>query len=151
EQALRLDPKMEDAHYNLGTAWQSKGRLDRAIAAYSRALEVNGRSPDTHYNLGNALDSQGDLDGAIAAYRKALEFAPHLAQAHCALGDALLKQGRFAEGLASVEVGHRLGSLSPDWSYPSGQWLKKVQRLVALDAKLPGILDGSAKPATVRE
>jgi eukaryotic-like serine/threonine-protein kinase len=151
EEAIRLDPKMGNAHYNLGNAWQRKGRLDRAIAAYSRAVEVNGDSAEVHYSLGNALLASGDLVGAAAAYGKAIKLDPKFAQVHCYWGLRLREQGRFAEALAALEQGHRLGSRSPTWGEPSAQWLKETQQLVALDAKLPGILDGSEKPATVGE
>src|SRR5262249_34953905 len=137
--------------YNLGNAWQRKGRLDRAIAAYSRAVEVNGDSAEVHYSLGNALLASGDLVGAAAAYGKAIKLDPKFAQVHCYWGLRLREQGRFAEALAALEQGHRLGSRSPTWGEPSVQWLKETQQLVALDAKLPGILDGSEKPATVGE
>jgi serine/threonine-protein kinase len=151
ETAIRLDPTHDMAHGNLGGAWQRKGRFDRAVAASLRAIELNPRFAGHYYNLGHALQSVSDANGAIAAYNKAIELDPNDAETHCNLRQVLQDQGRFAEALAEIEQGHRLGSAQPDWGYPSAQWLKETQRLVALDAKLLGILDGSAKPANVAE
>src|SRR5262249_20915146 len=67
------------------------------------------------------------------------------------LGSTLQEQGLFAEALAALEQGHHLGSRRPDWGYPSAEWVKHTQRQVALDAKLPGIRDGTETPATAKE
>src|SRR5262249_6227440 len=151
EAAIRLAPTMDLAHCNLGIAWYKKGRLDRAIAAYSRAIELNASSPVNRYQLGLALQSQQDGGGASAAYREAIRLDPDYAEAHCNLGSTLQEQGLFAEALAARERGHQLGSRRPDWRYPSAEWVKDTQRQVALDAKLPGIRDGTETPATAKE
>ena len=61
------------------------------------------------------------------------------------MGRILQEQGLFAEALAELEEDHRLGSARPDWL------LKKARLLVEWDAKLPGVLDGSEKPAAARD
>ena len=106
---------------------------------------MNPRSATNRYDLGAVLQAVSDTAGAVAAYREAIRLDPNLAEAHCNLRQLLQQQGRFAEALAEIQAGHRLGSAQPDWHYPSGQWLKQTQRLVDLDAKLPAILDGSEK------
>jgi tetratricopeptide (TPR) repeat protein len=151
EQAVRLAPTSHKAHSSLGNAWRLKGRLDRAIAAYSIAVELSPGSAVDHYNLGCALQAAEDWSGATAAYREAVRLAPNVAEAHCNLRQVLEEQGQFAEALAAIEQGHRLGSGNPNWRYPSAKWLKESQRVMELNAKLPGILDGSEKPATVGE
>src|SRR6185437_12716585 len=37
------------------------------------------------------------------------------------------------------------------WRYPSAQWVRDVERLAALNAKLPSILSGEAGPADATE
>src|SRR5262249_7137003 len=44
--------------------------------------------------------------------------------------------------------GHELGSQNPPSPYPSAQWVRDCERLLALDRQLPGLLDGQAKPAS---
>jgi tetratricopeptide (TPR) repeat protein len=39
--ALNLEPANPDIHYNIGTAFQAKKDLNRALKAYSKAIELN--------------------------------------------------------------------------------------------------------------
>jgi serine/threonine protein kinase/Flp pilus assembly protein TadD len=150
-QAVHLDKDHRNAHNALGNALLAKYQLDEAIACYKRAIEIAPRYAPTHYHLGNALSRQGKLAEAEAAYRKALALQPDFAQAHCNLGDVLLRQGRFSEALAERKRGHQLGSHRLDWRYPSAEWVRQAEQLVALDAKLPAILAGQAQPADAGE
>jgi superkiller protein 3 len=67
------------------------GRLDEAIAAYRRSIELRPDHCNGYIGLGLALDAQGKLDEAIAANRKAIELEPDNAVAHCNLGGSLWK------------------------------------------------------------
>src|SRR5262249_39405272 len=111
-------------------------------------------SPDyaeAHCGLGSVLAQQGKLDEAVAAYRKALALKPDYADAHCNLGHALQQQGEFRQALEELRRGHELGSKRPGWRYPSAQWVRHCERLVELDEKLRGFLDGKATPASAAE
>src|SRR5262249_48085720 len=44
-----------------------------------------------------------------------------------------------------------LGSVMPNWNYPSPQWVTKAERFVALDSKLPKVVSGEAQPADAAE
>ncbi len=79
--ALELKPDAE-AHNNLGNALTDQGKLDEAVAAYRKALELKPDYAEAHNNLGLALMNQGKLDEAVTAYRKALELEPDHANAH---------------------------------------------------------------------
>jgi tetratricopeptide (TPR) repeat protein len=149
--AVDCDPKLAAAHNNLGFALATKGDTEGAVAAYRRALDCDPKYAMAHFNLGNALRDQGDVEGAIAAYRRALDCNPKYAEAHCNLGHVLRSQGEFPGSLAALRCGHELGSQRRDWSYPSAEWVQEAERLVALEAKLPTILEGKAKPANVGE
>jgi serine/threonine-protein kinase len=104
-----------------------------------------------HNNLGNALDDLGRLAEAIAAYREALRLHPDHAGSHCNLGLVLVRQGRFAEALAALKRGHELGSRDPRWTFPSAQLVRRTERLIALDARLPAAMKGEAKPRDADE
>jgi hypothetical protein len=79
-------------------------------------------------------------------YREAIRISENYAEPHCNLGQLLRREGQFREALAELRRGHELGSRRPDWRYPSLQWVRQCERLVELDGKLPGILDGTTRP-----
>jgi tetratricopeptide (TPR) repeat protein len=149
--ALQGNPEDAYAHTNLGIALRAKGDVDGAIREYQAALRINPQFAAAHSGLGNALQDKGDVDGAIREYQTALRINPTYAEAYCNLGDALLHQGRFADALAATKRGHELGSKNPRWPYPSAQWVREAEQLVALERKLPMLLQGEAQPADIAE
>jgi serine/threonine-protein kinase len=145
--AIELRPQFAEAYYNLGRALGDLGDYAGATAAGRRAVEIEPRHTAAHYNLGVTLGKLRDLDGAAAAYRRAIELNPDFAEAHCNLGHTLRDQGHFADALAALRHGHELGAKNPAWRYPSDRWVQQAEQFVALDAKLPAVLRGDARPA----
>ncbi|MEH1793140.1 tetratricopeptide repeat protein, partial [Nostoc sp.] len=64
------------AHYNLGSALYAQGKLEEAIAAYQRALQIDPNFALAHNNLGIALKGQGKLEEAIAELEIAVRLDP---------------------------------------------------------------------------
>jgi tetratricopeptide (TPR) repeat protein/tRNA A-37 threonylcarbamoyl transferase component Bud32 len=150
-EAIRLNKNDAGAHYNLGTTLAHEGRLDEAIAEYREAIRIEKDHPDLHCNLGLALHRKGRLDAAIAEYKEAIHLKKDYAEAHCNLGQLLLVQGQLQEAVEELRLGHQFGSHNPRWPYPSAQWVQNAERLLALDRKLPAVLEGKEKPASVAE
>jgi serine/threonine protein kinase/Flp pilus assembly protein TadD len=100
--ALALRPQSSGVHNNLGSAFNKQGRLDEAVAAYRKAIEL---APDQaqvfHYNLGITLRAKGDVDGAIAEYREALRLKNDYPEAHTNLGNLLLRDKGDVDGAIS--------------------------------------------------
>ena len=72
----------QEFHYTLGRAKGEQGKLDEAIAHYSRAIEINPEFSEAFISLGLALTAQGKFDAAIIRYRRAIEIEPNDATAH---------------------------------------------------------------------
>ena len=74
------------------TTWavtlKEQGKLDEAIASYTKALSLKPDYAEAYYNMGNALQEQGKLDEAIEAYTKALELKPDYAEPYYNMGAA---------------------------------------------------------------
>jgi superkiller protein 3 len=64
-------------------------KLDEAVAAYRKAIELEPRFSYAYNGLGNALRAQKKLDEAITCYRKAIEIDPKYAYAYNGLGAIL--------------------------------------------------------------
>ncbi len=150
-EAVRLKPDDFQAHTALGSALAGLGKFVEAVIEYREAIRLKPDEPAIHSDLGVALVAQGKLAEAVAEYRQALRLKSDHAEAHCNLGIVLRQQGRYAEALAELKRGHELGSKSPNWQYPSAQWVRTAERLVELDRKLPAILAGKAKPSDAVE
>jgi serine/threonine-protein kinase len=150
-QALALDPRLANAHIGLGTAMAQKGDVEGAIACYRKAIALDPQIAQAHVNLGNALASKAQADEAIACYRRALALDPKLANAYGALGQALLGTGRYAE--ARDALARALALLSADHPVQAhvSRQLQECERLLRLEARLPGILRGENQPASARE
>lgn len=97
---IQFMPEDAEAHYNLGVAQKSLGKLDNAAASYRRAIELKPDYAEAHSNLGNALKDLGRLDDAVASFRLALKIKPDSVDACNNLGTALKELGQFDEAAA---------------------------------------------------
>jgi tetratricopeptide (TPR) repeat protein len=147
EKAIELNPKDGQTLTNLGGVLADLGRKDEAIAPCKKAIECDPNLAMAYYNLGSiyAADSI-TIDDGIANYRKAIELNPNYAEAHCNLAQALDRKGEYAEALAEYRRGHELGSVLPDWKYPSAEWVRQAESKVGMLAKLPALLKGDYQP-----
>jgi Tfp pilus assembly protein PilF len=99
--AIARDPKYAQAHYILGIALASKGKLDEAIACFRKAIDLEPTNRALHDNLGKALSENGQVDEAIVCFRKVIDLDPKNAKAHYNLGHALCHgKGQLHEALA---------------------------------------------------
>src|SRR5215510_7369950 len=76
------------AYYKRGVAYQDKHEHDRAIADYTKAIEINPQYGDAYNNRGAAYQDKHKHDRAIADYTKAIEINPQYGDAYLNRGDA---------------------------------------------------------------
>lgn len=81
----------------LGVIYQRQGRLDEALMAKSKAVELSPDDEGAHSNLGNALQAKGCLQEAERSFRRALAIRADFAEAYGNLGNVLNAQERFSE------------------------------------------------------
>lgn len=80
KKAVARDPKLPDAHFQLGNLLSDQSRYAEAIPEYQKALENNSTLPDAHYRLGQAYVRTGQSDKAqpeFAVYQQ--QRAQHMA------------------------------------------------------------------------
>ena len=98
-------------------ALRTQGRLDEALAAARRALELAPRHAGAWFGLGAVLDERGDAVGAANAYRQALEIDPSHAHAWSNYGCVLGLQGDRAGEIAAYRRALAADPrLAPVWS-----------------------------------
>jgi len=64
QKAIVLDPKLAEAHLQLGNLYSDQSKYAEAIPEYVRARELSPESADVHYRLGQAYVRVGEKDRA---------------------------------------------------------------------------------------
>jgi len=99
-QALRLDPRLGVAHYNLGNCMQAKGLWEAAIEEYEQALQLTPDYAAAHNNLANVLHRLRRHQEATVHYEAALRLDPNYPEAWYGLGNVALYVGQVQEAEA---------------------------------------------------
>ncbi len=111
KRVLALEPKHKDAWNNLGRAYLGMLKLDDAIGAFQKQVEVNPYDEYVYDNLGLAYWRQQKYDDASAAFRKQLEVNPLDEFAYGNLGSMYVEWHKYAEAVPELE---KAVSLKPD-------------------------------------
>jgi tetratricopeptide (TPR) repeat protein len=90
-------PESVELHNVLGIARAADGRLDEAVAEFSRALDLEPDSAPTHWHLGAALASQGRREEALGHLERSVQLDPRNSRVHHDLGVMLAFDGRLDE------------------------------------------------------
>ena len=81
QKSIALDPKLAEAHMQLGNLYSDQHDFARSIPEYVRALELNPNLPDAHYRLGLDYVHSGKKDLAPAEFEVYQRLrAQHLAE-----------------------------------------------------------------------
>jgi tetratricopeptide (TPR) repeat protein len=107
EDALRVDPDLAAAHFNLGSVHLRAGRLPQAVDQFEQALRIDPNYVAAHANLASALLLERRPAEALIHYETALRLEPS-AKAHQDLGMAFLYLRRWPEAAAHLERAVRL-------------------------------------------
>jgi tetratricopeptide (TPR) repeat protein len=112
-QALKINPKLVDAHVNLGNICFGKGKHELALTHYATALDAEPNHEIAHYNIGVIAQSYGDHTLAISHLEHAIASNQESATAHMAKAFSLLMTQQFAEGWQEYEWRWKLPDHSP--------------------------------------
>jgi tetratricopeptide (TPR) repeat protein len=101
------------SHFEVGVAFQRRGKFEEATTAYNKALSLKPDYAEAYCNMGLALADQGKLEKAMEAYNKALSLKPDFAEAYNNMGNSLKDQGKLEEATAAY---NKALSLKPDYA-----------------------------------
>ena len=102
------------------------GQIDRAIKAYSRALELNPRDAEAYNNRGIAYHRKREVDQAIEDYSKVMELNPGLAIAYNNRGVAHNSKGKVDGAIEDYNIAIGLNPDFVDAYYNRGEvWLRR--------------------------
>jgi len=107
EKAIEIDPRLQEAHINLGIMYDTKGMFDEAYNEHIKALELNP-SFEAYVNFGNHFNEVKEFDKAVENYEKAIEINTNNAVVHYNLGVVYLNKKEFdkaeQEFLIALEI-----------------------------------------------
>jgi tetratricopeptide (TPR) repeat protein len=76
DEALVLDPNLEEAWQHRGGALGNLGRLEESISSFEKVLLLNPENSQAWFSRGLVLEAMGQMEEAIANYQKTLELDP---------------------------------------------------------------------------
>ena len=148
-EAKRQKPEDGWIRNEIANVFRSRGDWDAAIAELREATRCLPKNAIVHDMLGLALREVGRVDEAVASFREAVRLDPRLTPAYVNLGLALLARGEFEAGLEAFRQGHS-GSDGPYHGF-SAALLHEAERMIALEQRLPAILQNNARLADAAE
>jgi tetratricopeptide (TPR) repeat protein len=84
---------------NLSNAYYRQGKIDDAIEAGLRAIELQPDYGVAHFNLGNSYAQQGKFDLARRHFEEVLRLYPNYAEGHSNFGQLLAERGDLETGI----------------------------------------------------
>jgi tetratricopeptide (TPR) repeat protein len=111
KQALQLEPRLAEAHFDLGLVRQSQQQPAAAIGEFRLALQYDPALLLAHCALGSSL---GDPTEAEAEFRKALAVNPQLVCALDGMAQVLVKERRYDAAMDYWRQALRIQPDAPD-------------------------------------
>ena len=98
----------ENAYFNRGAAYQTKGDYDRAIADYDEVIRLNPDAVHAYNNRGVAYNAKGDHDRAIANYDQVIRLNPEHDKAYNNRGVSYQRKGHHDRAIADYDQAIRV-------------------------------------------
>jgi tetratricopeptide (TPR) repeat protein len=110
ETAVKLQPRLLKAQYNLAIAYEASPRHGsaKALETIRGVIAAEPRYPRAEFIFGRLLLRQGKVEEALDHLRRAVEQEPDYGEARYQLGLALSRAGRNEEGGAEIRKSREL-------------------------------------------
>lgn len=111
KEAIKLEPKNDDAHYGLGLTYSQQEKYPEAIAAIRQAIAI--KPSYSHYqSLGETFVAVEKFDEGIAAFRQAIALQPEYPWLYHSIAEVLIKQGKTKDAIATYRQAIKLDPTS---------------------------------------
>lgn len=129
--ALTVNPRDSDAHYQLGLIYQQRRNYAEAISRFTKAVEIDPGETDAHHQLGCIALEQKRCEDARRHFAAALALDDKhsSSEAWRGLGAADLQLGHTEQALAELEKYTQRREFDPEGLYWLGAALKKLERI----------------------
>jgi len=132
-----LAPNSDEAYRNLGSAYDSGGQSEEAIAAYQKAVAANTYYWLNHNALGDAYFGHGDNAKALPEFQKVVEIASDNPMGYEGIGSVYLREGKWGEAIPQYQKALALAPDAPTYSNLGTAyfWLKRYDDSVKMYEK----------------
>jgi arylsulfatase A-like enzyme/Tfp pilus assembly protein PilF len=103
ERALALNERAYDAHVMLGSVWQMKADIAKAVGEFDAAAILNPTGAAPHLLAANALLQDGRLESALKRTDRAAELEPASGDVAAMRGRIFERAGRGEQALAEYD------------------------------------------------
>lgn len=103
EAAVKLDPKLHEAHANLGNIYCQKKNFPKALEHYTAAINTLPDNPDYLVGLAYCYETMGKHVKALEYLKNALQLAPGFIDARLHLGTIYGNQGMTDEAMREFQ------------------------------------------------
>ena len=124
EKTAKNNPEVEKYH-TLGYEARKKGDYNKAVAMYSKAIELSDGFFKAYFNRGFAYDKLEEYEKAIGDYSKALEIEPKNAFVYYNRGVSLDKLQRYDEAIYNFSMAITLNPTKADFYHNRGFAFRK--------------------------
>ena len=127
----------------LGLTYQALGKMQDAVAALLKAIQLDPDMSEAHNNLGVIWSAQ-DPAKADQAFREAIRIQPDYADAHSNLGNLLLSRGDLTQARQQIELSLRLRPADAPTRYSYAMVLGRTREIDAAQSELETALQADA-------
>lgn len=112
--AQSIEPESVQVHTALGRHFMGQQQLDKALAAFKRAIEIDGAAVGPRLGLADLYSLRADNPQmAMEAYRDVLKINPNHFGASMGLAMAMVASQQFADALAQLQKAAQLSPRNP--------------------------------------
>ena len=124
--ALRIKPT-HDHHYNLGNVLRKTGRIDEALAQYTKSLDYHLGFASAMNNMALIYYERKEFEQAKQWFLEGLKYKPNNAEVHNNLGAVYQNQGNLPDAIKHFREAVRM---NPGWQGAKDN-LARAERLLS--------------------
>ena len=99
KKAIKFDPAMVQAYFNLALAYQKKGNILKIVESLKNTIRLAPNDAEALNILGYYYTIQGKLNLSLSVLSKALKINPQLPEIYLNLGVTLTEMGKYSEAI----------------------------------------------------
>jgi len=120
EKALRISPKMPDAHYTLGSIFFSQQKYTEALIEFEKEIKINPKNPYPYCESAFALYQLKDYRKAINFLESAISLDDNYADAYICMGATLHNIEMYEDALKFTMKAIAIDNSQPEFYFTAG-------------------------------